>query len=268
MRQVLINLLDNAIKFTPAGGWIELSVTRSPDHDWIEFAVIDTGIGIADADLNKLFQPFIQLDSSLSRNYGGTGLGLTLTKQIVELHNGSIRVESKLGTGSCFIVRLPQTCLISEPDGSEIPAVSGEYRSELVLQPSSSEDSFTSPLILLAEDNPENINVLSIFLTAKGYRTILATNGHEAIQFAQQQRPDLVLMDIQMPEMDGLEAIIWIRQQPHLAHIPIIALTSLAMKGDLDRCLAAGATDYLSKPIPLKQLNLKIQELLGVNSEQ
>jgi PAS domain S-box-containing protein len=261
MRQVLINLLDNAVKFTPEGGWIELCVTRSPDEDWIEFAVIDTGIGIADADLSKLFQPFVQLDSGLSRNYGGTGLGLTLTKQIVELHNGSIRTESTVGKGSCFIVRLPQTCLISKSDSDEIPVSEGGYRSDLVSQ-ESIDNSSTSPLILLAEDNPENINVLSIFLTAKGYRTILATNGYEAIQLAQQQPPDLVLMDIQMPGMDGLEAIVWMRQQPQLAHIPIIAVTSLAMKGDLDRCLAAGATDYLSKPLPLKQLNLKIQELL------
>ena len=261
MRQVLINLLDNAVKFTPQGGWIELCVTRDPDDEWIEFAAIDTGIGIADADLGKLFQPFIQLDSGLSRNYGGTGLGLTLTKQIVELHNGSIRVESKLGKGSCFIVRLPQSCLISELDREELPAVSGGYHSDPIL-PQSNDNSSTPPLILLAEDSQENINMLSIFLTAKGYRTILATNGNEAIQLAQKERPDLVLMDIQMPGMDGLEAIGWIRQNPQLAKVPIIAVTSLAMKGDLDRCLAAGATDYLSKPISLKQLNLKIQKLL------
>jgi CheY-like chemotaxis protein len=262
MRQVLINLLDNAVKFTPTGGWIELCVTRSPDRDWIEFAVIDTGIGIASADLSKLFQPFIQLDSSLSRQYGGTGLGLTLTKQIVELHCGSIRIESEVGQGSCFVVRLPQTCLVSEPDSGELVPVDAAAPSDGVLARDDAELT-TSPLILLAEDNPANINVLSIFLTAKGYRTILAANGNEAVEIAERDRPDLILMDIQMPGMDGIEAIVWMRQNPQLAEVPIIAVTSLAMKGDRERCLAAGATDYLAKPVQLKQLNLKIQEWLS-----
>ncbi len=274
MRQVLINLLDNAVKFTPKGGWVELCVTKSADEDWIEFAVIDTGIGIASADLKKLFQPFIQLDSSLSRQYEGTGLGLTLAQQIVELHGGNIRIESEVGQGSCFIVRLPQVCLVTEPDSDALLPIPGLVTSppDVDFVESSKGEFSTSPLILLAEDDQENINVLSIFLTAKGYRTILARNGQEAInilegcvkEIAPQDCPDLILMDIQMPRMDGLEAIGWIRQQPRLAEVPIIAVTSLAMKGDLDRCLAAGATDYLSKPVPLKQLNLKIKELLSL----
>jgi PAS domain S-box-containing protein len=275
MRQVLINLLDNAVKFTPKGGWIELCVTKSVDEDWIEFAVVDTGIGIATADLNKLFQPFIQLDSSLSRQYEGTGLGLTLAQQIVELHGGNIRIESKVGQGSCFIVRLPPTCFVTEPDSDDLLPMLGLVTTppDIDLVEFCREEISASPLILLAEDDQENINVLSIFLTAKGYRTILARNGQEAITIlegcingiVQQDLPDLILMDIQMPGMDGLEAITWIRQKPKLVNIPIIAVTSLAMKGDLDRCLAAGATDYLSKPVPLKQLNLKIQELLKFN---
>ncbi len=258
IRQVLINLLSNAVKFTSQGGWIELCVTRSADDDWIEFAVIDTGIGIANVDRHKLFKPFVQLDSKLSRQYEGTGLGLTLAQQIVELHHGSIRFESEVGKGSCFIVRLPQACLVAAPDSDELLVVD---RVDPVLEQSIG-DLSRSPLILLAEDNQDNLNVLSIFLTAKGYRTILANDGHQAIKIAQQQRPDLILMDIQMPGMDGLEAIVWIRQHPELAKMPIVAVTSLAMKGDRDRCLAAGATDYLSKPFPLNQLNLKIQELL------
>jgi CheY-like chemotaxis protein len=120
-----------------------------------------------------------------------------------------------------------------------------------------------SPLILLAEDNEANIATFSSYLEAKGYRILLATDGQQAIDFAKAEQPDLILMDIQMPVIDGLEAIKQIRLDPNLVNIPIIALTALAMEGDRDRCLAAGANDYLSKPIKLKQLNLLIQQVLG-----
>jgi signal transduction histidine kinase/CheY-like chemotaxis protein len=267
MRQVLINLLSNAVKFTLDGGQITLSVARQEQEDsedgssWIDFAVTDTGMGIDSADQDKLFQPFVQLDSSLNRRHAGTGLGLTLVKQIVELHGGKILLQSELGQGSCFTVRLPKICLLSDQETCSLMPFDGLASYPLQIDRAIPEAS----LILLAEDNEANISTFSSYLTAKGYRIILAENGQEAIDLAQSERPDLILMDIQMPNMDGLEAISQIRQNPQLIKTPIIALTALVMAGDRERCLAVGANDYLAKPVQLRQLNLKIQELLELN---
>jgi PAS domain S-box-containing protein len=267
MRQVLINLLSNAVKFTPAGGRIILSVTRQEKEDsedgssWIEFKVTDTGIGISAVDRDKLFQPFVQLDSSLNRQYAGTGLGLTLVKQIVELHGGNVQFQSELHQGSCFTVHLPQTCLLSDQD-----TCSFSIFDSLTSHPHmSNQQPTSSPLILLAEDEEANISTFSSYLIAKGYRLIMAEHGQKAIDLTHSERPDLILMDIQMPHVDGIEAITVIRQNPELVGIPIIALTALAMSGDRERCLAAGASDYLTKPVKLKQLNQKIREWLSLS---
>jgi PAS domain S-box-containing protein len=265
MRQVLINLLSNAVKFTPAGGRIILSVTRQEKEDsedgssWIEFKVTDTGIGISADDRDKLFQPFVQLDSSLNRQYAGTGLGLTLVKQIVELHGGYVHLQSIPQQGSCFAVHLPSTCLLSDQDTSSFSIFDS-----LTSHPQFSTQQVTaSSLILLAEDHEANISTFSSYLTAKGYQIIVAENGQKAIDLTHSERPDLILMDIQMPHVDGIQAITKIRQNPELIGIPIIALTALAMAGDRERCLAAGANDYLTKPVKLKQLNQKIREWLN-----
>jgi signal transduction histidine kinase len=267
MRQLLINLLSNAVKFTPAGGQIVLSATRQEKEDsedgssWIEFKVTDTGIGISSTDQLMLFQPFVQLDSSLNRQYAGTGLGLTLVKQIAELHGGSVSLQSELRQGSCFTVHLPHTCLLSDQD-----TCSFSIFDSLTSHPHiSCKKGTASPLILLAEDHEANISTFSSYLTAKGYRMIVAENGQKAIDLARSDRPDLILMDIQMPYVDGIQAITTIRQSPGLVNIPIIALTALAMAGDRERCLAAGANDYLTKPVKLRQLNQKIQECLNLN---
>ena len=254
MRQVLINLLSNAVKFTPSGGSIILSYSQ---ESALEIAVTDTGIGITSEDQPKLFKPFTQLDSSLNRQYEGTGLGLTLAKQIVELHGGTIRVESQLGQGSCFIVELPMTCMASAPE---------RYSSNPLVSPAASDRIQSSTdrgaLILLAEDNEANLSTFVSYLTAQGCRMLTAINGRQAVELAQRKNPDLILMDVQMPEMDGLEAIALIRQAPQLVEIPIIALTALAMDGDRERCLSAGATDYLSKPVKLRRLYQTIQHWL------
>jgi PAS domain S-box-containing protein len=270
MRQVLINLLNNAVKFTSNGGRISLEVSRqqrradpdsadSPPHflvkETLRIAVIDTGIGIAPENINKLFQPFIQIDGALNRQYTGTGLGLALVKRIVELHGGQVGLTSTVGVGSCFTIDLPNTaCVPSSVDQESQP----EPRIE---EPSQSEQG-GSPLILLAEDNEANITTISSYLRAKGYRIVLAKNGDEAIALAKSENPNLILMDIQMPGMDGLEAIQQIRLDPSLVDVPIVALTALAMTGDRDRCLATGANDYLTKPVKLKQLVATIQHLL------
>ena len=265
IRQVLINLLDNAIKFTPDGGCVTLAATlgspifipnqTNSKPSTIKISVIDTGIGIVPEDVPQLFQPFIQIDSALNRQYSGTGLGLALAKRIVKLHGGEIQVTSQVGAGSCFSITLP---CIGETQTMPIP----ESMPESTIQhPTHLSD--RAPLILLAEDNEANSNTLSYYLQAKGYCLIIAKDGEEAISLSQSHRPDLIVMDIQMPNMDGLAATRHIRHDAALANIPIIALTALAMKGDQERCLAAGATNYLSKPVRLKQLVQLIEQLLN-----
>lgn len=263
IRQVLINLLNNAIKFTPEGGRISLEVqVNSQQFDpeatnsqkFLQIAVIDTGIGIAPQNIKKLFQPFVQIDSSLNRHYQGTGLGLALVKRIVEHHRGQVGVTSEIGVGSCFTIYLPYTQTIDVSDKLEVRPESSIKATQFQQQ--------ISPLIMLAEDNKVSISTISSYLRAKGYRILLAKNGEEAITVAQSKNPDLILMDISMPKIDGLEAMQQIRRIPNLVDVPIVALTALAMVGDRERCLAAGASDYLSKPVKLKQLANTIQKLL------
>ncbi len=267
IRQVLINLLNNAVKFTPEGGRVTLEITVQDAIDnnncadkagtnithWVNFAVIDTGIGIAPESLDTLFQPFVQVDSSLNRQYEGTGLGLALVKRIVEMHGGYVKVTSRVGFGSCFTIALPYNQLnvtMSQPVVSTSNASSRHI--DDCIAPS------CSPLILLVEDNEANVVTIVNYLVAKGYRVIIANDGQMAIEMVQTEQPDLVLMDIQMPKMDGIEAMQWLRS--HNFTMPIIALTALAMTGDRDKCLDAGASDYLSKPIRLKQLANLIQK--------
>ena len=178
-------------------------------------------------------------------------------KRIVELHGGQVNLSSELGKGRCFSFDLPCTNAVS----SRSPiAISPPQNSETVSMPP---EPAQSPLILLAEDNPANVFMMSNYLEAKGYRLIFANNGREAIALAQTEKPDLILMDIQMPVMNGFEATQQIRLDPNLVNVPIIALTALAMEGDRDRCLEAGVNEYISKPVKLKQLVLLIQQLLA-----
>ncbi len=374
LRQVLVNLLSNAVKFTPEGGRVILAVSANPEERVVQFSVKDTGIGIAPEHLDKLFQPFVQLDSRLSRRYAGTGLGLSLVRRIMELHGGGVVLESEVNQGSCFTVTLPwqpsgrelrqlqesggklqplppiDRALIIEdsepaakqiarycqeigarvtiqPQGEGAVAVALQYQPDIIvldvllphlsgwevlaqlkgnpvtqqipvlvvsvvdersqcvalgaadylLKPISRQQfraalqkvfataptsspplEARSPLILLAEDNEANIVTVSDYLQIQGYRLIVARNGTEAVQMALQQEPDLILMDIQMPEMDGLEATRRIRAEAKFATLPIIALTALAMPGDRDRCLAVGANEYLTKPVSLKELSHQI----------
>ncbi|MDV3348765.1 ATP-binding protein [Leptothoe sp. LEGE 181152] len=266
IRQVLINLLDNAVKFTPDGGCITLMVKSGPPlpistqdsykvANSLKISVIDTGIGIIPENIPKLFQPFIQIDSALNRQYNGTGLGLSLVKRIVKLHGGEVKVTSQVDNGSCFSITLPcanETQIANTTDASIYTGIE---------QPTQVNE--RGPIVLLTEDNEANVITLSNYLQAKGYHLIIARNGEEAISLSKSQQPDVIIMDIQMPQMDGLEAIRHIRRDPALAHIPIIALTALAMEGDRDRCLEAGANEYLSKPVKLKQLDQLIQQLLS-----
>ncbi|MBD2440391.1 response regulator, partial [Nostoc sp. FACHB-110] len=345
------------------------------------FHIIDTGIGIAPEAIGKLFQPFVQLDSSLNRQYNGTGLGLALVHRIVTLHGGTVSVNSQVGQGSCFSVCIPycpiegeaktpvnssspsyrllsdnaQVLIIEDsvaaaeqisryfsdmgiqpivyPQGEgalkevlrlqpalivldlQLPHLSGwdlleqfksnsatkdipviiisvvdeqdqglaqgafEYLVKPIIRaqlqaaidklqtaaPSPAQNLNglpKTPVILLAEDNQANIDTMSGYLESRGYHLIMAHDGQQAIDQVQAQHPDLIVMDIQMPGMDGLEAIRHIRKEPEFGHLPIIALTALAMPGDRETCLAAGANEYLTKPVKLKHLVTTIQQLL------
>ncbi len=375
VKQILVNLLSNAVKFTPEGGAVTLQVTTDEAHGAISFTVRDTGIGIAPDQLRRLFQPFVQLDSRLSRQYEGTGLGLALVRRLTELHGGGVSVASEPGKGSAFTVTFPYQPLPSAlvDAGHALPPtrlalvvtdsitlaeqvaryLEGESLSPVIcstndqviertlaLRPdliiidegadrhgwsllselkrhpeinqtpmvimsdapdharaeaSSAVACLLKPLkrqvvsalvtqlfqtgeesrrseasvaggdwvrLLLADDNEITLSVLGDYLRMRGYQVWVARNGREALALAREQQPDLIIMDIQMPEMDGLEAIRQLRRQQSFAQTPIIALTALAMPGDRERCLLAGASEYLAKPVELRYLVVRIEQLL------
>jgi PAS domain S-box-containing protein len=257
LRQILVNLLSNAVKFTPENGKIGLDVVSDASHQLIHFTVWDTGIGISPEDIPRLFQPFVQLDSRLERQYAGTGLGLALVRRMVEMHGGTVSVESEgiPGRGTRFTVSLPwqeslEAAKWVKKAEPEVDALS------LTASPTQ------SPLILVVEDEEAISILLSDYLLSCGYRITVALNGSEALEKAKAERPNLIVMDVQMPQMDGLETIQRLRADPNLANIPIITLTALAMPGDREKCLEAGANEYLSKPVNLKELARAIQTQL------
>jgi PAS domain S-box-containing protein len=262
LKQILVNLLNNAIKFTPEKGKVWLEVQTDAERGQARFSVRDTGIGIAPDDLKKLFQPFVQLDSRLNRQYEGTGLGLMLVKKLIEMHNGAIEVESEVNSGSCFTAIFPWTEK-TETKECESPVTDrGEEKAGEVSAVPKGKNS-----ILLAEDNEGNITLLKDYLEYKGYQVSIARNGNEALFQANKLAPDLILMDIQMPQMDGLEATRRLRATPGFAAVPIVMLTAFAMPDDHKRCLEAGADDYLSKPVNLKLLVQIVEKFTSGNTQ-
>ncbi|MBF0397733.1 MAG: response regulator, partial [Desulfobacterales bacterium] len=257
LKQILVNLLSNAVKFTQEGGNVGLEVYEDNENSVTQFTVWDTGIGIAKEDISKLFQPFIQLDTSLSRKYEGAGLGLALVSRLAKIQGGDVKVESTLGQGSKFTVSIPWNNLDDNKNNNPKEIIDEDTDDPLF------SNKETGILILIVDDVKENLNTFSYYLKAKGYSIITAQSGTGGIKMAISEHPDLILMDIQMPEMDGLEAISRIRSYNELKSIPIIAITALAMPGDDKRCLDAGANMYISKPVKLKQLVIKISELLN-----
>jgi diguanylate cyclase (GGDEF)-like protein/putative nucleotidyltransferase with HDIG domain len=338
LAQILVNLLSNAVKFTPEGGKVGLEVTGDTRTGMLHFAVWDTGIGIAEADQKRLFQPFVQLDSKLSRLYEGTGLGLALVDRLAKLHGGSVALQSEPGQGSRFTVSIPweeeeddfmalalqllggdrkhespqfehhrdhpqteplEPVLSAVANGyasngahsngahengahkngqhnggyhngahsngvHDHPNHRNDYQDEAASTHAGTPNTGTvaatplperaQPVILLVEDNEIGVEAMRDYLSANDYQVIIAQNGAEAIAKTQEFQPDLILMDVQMPDMDGLEATNLIRQNPQHATVPIIALTALAMPGDRERCLQAGVNEYLSKPVSMKHL--------------
>ncbi|WKZ37327.1 MAG: PAS domain S-box protein [Anaerolineales bacterium] len=263
LKQSLVNLLGNAVKFTETGKRIGLEVEGHPQRNEVTFTVWDEGIGIAQEDLQLLFKPFVQLDAGLTREYQGTGLGLALVAQMVRLHGGHVRVESEWGAGSRFIITLPWG---AEEQNAEVKGT-GE-----LLPPHQMPAGKHSGSVLLVEDTEIIISLLKEFLTHRGYQVFIARNGRDGIQLAKSERPDLILMDIMMPMMDGLEAAKLLREDNDFKQVPIIAMTALAMPGDRERCLAAGMTDYMSKPIRIDELGKMIERYIPAegrsNAEQ
>jgi CheY-like chemotaxis protein len=248
LKQMLVNLLSNAVKFTPAGGDIGLRVQGDAGRQLIEFAVWDKGIGIAASDFERIFMPFTQLDAGLAREYAGSGLGLTLVERMARIHDGAVSVVSTPGAGSTFILTLPWAP--HKPPAATSAALSPTR------EPGDIDDTSTAemaPLLLLAEDDAISAEILTEHLTSVGYRVVQVKDGLGAVRQAVTLRPNLILMDIQMPQHDGLQAIQHIRSHPDpiIATIPILALTAQAMPGDAEHCLVAGANAYLSKPFRL-----------------
>ncbi len=255
VKQMLNHLLRNAVKFTPDGGAIGLDVSGNATTRMVHFSVWDAGIGIDTAHLPQLFQPFKQLQSSPTREYEGAGIGLALVRYLAELHGGSATVESQLGQGSRFTVSLPWNI-------PPKPTMTEEHPGPPVATRASSE-SDEKPLILVAEDNPMNRKVLCHMLNMAGYTTIAAEDGMAAVQATREHRPTLVLMDIQMPGMNGLEATRLIRADAEVGDTPIIAVTALTMPGDRERSFEAGVNRYVSKPMDMQQLLRTIADLLN-----
>lgn len=266
LKQILVNLLTNAVKFTPEQGQISLEVQTEPENNVVRLSVTDTGIGIAQGDLQKLFQPFVQVDSSLTRIHEGTGLGLALVQKLTDLHGGSIEVASTPHKGSRFTINLPWTP-IPELQQPKMPTTSGILDAPIEADLSASKPNNGHGLILLAEDNAANILTIGEYLESHEYIVVVARDGLEALEKTEAIQPDIILMDIQMPSLDGLEATRRLRANPSFAATPIIALTALAMPGDRERCLAAGANEYMSKPVKLKSLVKMIQGFLDAKEQ-
>ncbi|QTA77926.1 Two component system response regulator/histidine kinase [Desulfonema limicola] len=256
--QIIINLLGNAVKFTETGS-ITITVSLNDGKpDMLHFSVADTGIGIAPGRTDKIFEPFTQADNSTSRRFGGTGLGTTISRQLARLMGGDIWVESRQGRGSVFHF----TVLMQPADMAQVSAE--------IKHSAADKDSSQAPSrcfrVLVAEDIEENMTLAEIRLLQQGHRVIKAVNGLEAVKKYQEESPDIIFMDIQMPEMDGLEAARQIRSLETNTRIPIVALTASLMKDEMDNCLQAGMDAVEGKPVNFIRLFEIMEKLVPKDS--
>jgi CheY-like chemotaxis protein len=269
IRQILLNLLGNGVKFTQSGS-VELSVECVSEPGGaavLRFVVADTGIGIAADAQARLFQSFVQADASMTRRFGGTGLGLAISRRLAELHGGAVGVDSEPGRGSRFWFTVAVQA--AEAGGQEVRATA-EVRSVRDTAPGDTTISLSQQVharrVLVVEDNAVNQKVAGSLLRKLGHRVDFVANGHEAVEAVQAIPYDLILMDCQMPEMDGYEATRAIRELSGIAsRVPIIALTANAMAGDRERCVAAGMDDYLPKPLRFEDLSAAVERWLQVD---
>ena len=284
LRQILINLVGNAVKFTPEQGRVDVEVSTpriEAGRALVRFDIRDTGIGIPADKIGLLFTPFTQVDGSITRRFGGTGLGLSISKRLVDLMGGRIGVHSEPGQGSCFWFEIPLPLAtaveagpaatpssdpLSTAIGTLMPGLSGagEAQAQAARQdtPASGMPDVQAGDILVVDDNLINRRLMKAILEKAGYAVRLAQHGAEALECIDAHRPRMVLMDVQMPVMDGCQASLAIRQRElseGLARLPVIALTAGAFEQDRQRCLEAGMDDYLVKPIDLEAVMACLQ---------
>jgi CheY-like chemotaxis protein len=248
LRQILTNLVGNAVKFTSQGAVrVTVDSQAGDNHHLLHFAVHDTGIGISEEGIARLFHSFSQVDSSTTRRYEGTGLGLAISRHLSQLLGGEMWLESELGVGSVFHFTLQAQAATTQLSAPQPVAPTRVYDPSLAQR---------LPLrILVAEDNLVNQKVALHMLARLGYRADVAANGMEVLLAVERQPYDVVLMDVQMPEMDGLEATRQLcAQWPPEERPYIIAMTAHAMAGDDEKCIAAGMDDYISKPVQVEKL--------------
>jgi signal transduction histidine kinase/ActR/RegA family two-component response regulator len=265
VRQVLVNLLSNAVKFTPEGGTVTLAVCA--EQDALQISVSDTGIGISPEDAPRLFQPFSQLDPNRP---GGTGLGLSICKRLVELMGGAIGFTSAPSQGSHFFFTLPTKLVVpstrpSAPprglvgSGRQIPSsIPVASRSRLATAPS------LGAKVLVIDDSEVNRRVVRAILAPAGYDVLEAADAQFGLSIAREHLPSVILMDVRMPDMDGLEATIQLAADPTTQHIPVVVISAQAMAGDRERALAAGCVAYVAKPISRQELLTAVHGALSV----
>lgn len=254
IRQILENLVSNAVKFTEHGTVVVRTGGKftAPGRFLLEIQVQDSGTGIPADKLLHIFNKFTQADGTVSRKFGGTGLGLAITRSLAELHGGEVHVESDLGRGSTFTVTLPCEAGVGTTLESAAPAVAP-----------APVDARGGVRILVVEDNHVNQKVVTAVLRKRGFSIELANDGQEALQKLETSDTfDLVLMDVQMPVLDGLEATRLIRKEPRWNSLPIVAMTAHAMNGDKERCLEAGMNGYISKPVHPSLLLSTVDEFI------
>jgi signal transduction histidine kinase/ActR/RegA family two-component response regulator len=246
--QVVNNLLSNAIKFTPAGGAVTLQASRK--NSLLTLRVIDNGVGIPAGRLNAIFDSFEQADDSITRKHGGSGLGLTIAKRLIDFMHGQISVTSNVGQGSEFTVRLPMEFI---SPAQQLPLENQDASQEIV---------WGNIHILVVEDNEVNQAVIDAILRSFGVNVTLASNGLQAIDMLKTKKPDLILMDLHMPNMSGIDTTRLILSEPKTKHIPIIALSADALVDQQSNAIAAGMVDYLIKPVDLSKLRYTLRKHL------
>jgi signal transduction histidine kinase/ActR/RegA family two-component response regulator len=271
LRQILVNLLSNAIKFTERGS-VRMTfrlVEAGGDAAQILFEISDTGIGLTEAEIAKLFRPFVQADSSTTRRFGGTGLGLTISKRLAKMLGGDICVRSRPGIGSTFIATVETGPLAGIPIVAHSMSASAAAATDSSGPLTDDRATRLSGRVLLAEDAPDNQVLISTLVRRYGIEVVIAPDGRSALNLAlesrAQERPfDLILMDMQMPEMDGYQATAELRRAGY--DRPIVSLTAHTMSEDRDRCLHAGCDDYLTKPVSRDDLRRVLTQHLTVQS--